>query len=68
MKLGCAITTDAFLFARILLGLPPSILVGSPQCKQPATPDCTEFFHLVNSELVGVGQQPQDAGMGLVYH
>uniref|UniRef100_A0A673UJA7 Fanconi anaemia group A protein C-terminal domain-containing protein n=1 Tax=Suricata suricatta TaxID=37032 RepID=A0A673UJA7_SURSU len=37
--------------ARILLGLPPSVVVGSPQARQLAAPDCTEFFHLVNSEL-----------------
>ncbi|XP_072587395.1 Fanconi anemia group A protein isoform X4 [Vulpes vulpes] len=42
---------ELLVYRWILLGLPPSILVGSPQCKQPATPDCTEFFHLVNSEL-----------------
>ncbi|XP_029782166.1 Fanconi anemia group A protein [Suricata suricatta] len=36
---------------RILLGLPPSVVVGSPQARQLAAPDCTEFFHLVNSEL-----------------
>ncbi|XP_046934941.1 Fanconi anemia group A protein isoform X4 [Lynx rufus] len=35
----------------ILLGLPPSIVVGRPQAGRPAAPDCTEFFHLVNSEL-----------------
>ncbi|XP_038522652.1 Fanconi anemia group A protein isoform X1 [Canis lupus familiaris] len=42
---------ELLVYRWILLGLPPSILVGSPQNKQPATPDCTEFFHLVNSEL-----------------
>ncbi|KAM7058376.1 Fanconi anemia group A protein isoform 2-T2 [Molossus nigricans] len=36
---------------RILLGLSPSVLVGSPRAAQPTAPDCTEFFHLVNSEL-----------------
>lgn len=41
---------------RILLALPPSVLVGSPRAEQPAAPNCDEFFHLVNSELVGAGQ------------
>ncbi|XP_024591394.1 LOW QUALITY PROTEIN: Fanconi anemia group A protein [Neophocaena asiaeorientalis asiaeorientalis] len=36
---------------RILLGLPPSVLVGSPRLEQLAAPDCDDFFHLVNSEL-----------------
>uniref|UniRef100_A0A8C0JWV1 FA complementation group A n=1 Tax=Canis lupus dingo TaxID=286419 RepID=A0A8C0JWV1_CANLU len=43
---------ELLVYRWILLGLPPSILVGSPQNKQPATPDCTEFFHLVNSEVI----------------
>lgn len=55
-------------FARILLGLSPSVVVGSPQARQPTAPDCTEFFHLVNSELVGVGERPGDAGMGVTDH
>nr|XP_025716109.1 Fanconi anemia group A protein isoform X2 [Callorhinus ursinus] len=42
---------ELLVYKRILLGLPPSVLVGSPQAKEPAAPDCTEFFHLVNSEL-----------------
>lgn len=41
---------------RILLSLPPSVLVGSSRAEQPAAPNCDEFFHLVNSELVGAGQ------------
>ncbi|XP_016067742.1 PREDICTED: Fanconi anemia group A protein isoform X4 [Miniopterus natalensis] len=41
---------ELLLYKWILLGLPPSVLVGSPQAKQPA-PDFAEFFHLVNSEL-----------------
>ncbi|XP_024834329.1 Fanconi anemia group A protein isoform X2 [Bos taurus] len=36
---------------RTLLGLPPSMLVSSPRAEQPAAPSCTDFFHLVNSEL-----------------
>lgn len=62
--MDCAITADTLFPARILLGLPPSVLVGSPQAKQPAAPDCTEFFWLVNSELVGAGKQPWVAGTG----
>ncbi|XP_047566030.1 Fanconi anemia group A protein isoform X4 [Lutra lutra] len=42
---------ELLVYKWILLGLPPSVLVGSPQAKQPAAPDCTEFFQLVNSEL-----------------
>ncbi|XP_021561324.2 Fanconi anemia group A protein isoform X1 [Neomonachus schauinslandi] len=42
---------ELLVYKWILLGLPPSVLVGSPQAKEPAAPDCTEFFHLVNSEL-----------------
>ncbi|XP_027472901.1 Fanconi anemia group A protein isoform X4 [Zalophus californianus] len=42
---------ELLVYKRVLLGLPPSVLVGSPQAKEPAAPDCTEFFHLVNSEL-----------------
>lgn len=36
---------------RLLLRLPPSVLVGSPQAGQPVSPNCEEFFNLVNSEL-----------------
>ncbi|KAK1330595.1 hypothetical protein QTO34_010791 [Cnephaeus nilssonii] len=42
---------ELLMYKRILLGLPPSVLVGHPRAEQPATPDCAEFFHLVNSEL-----------------
>ncbi|XP_045431802.1 Fanconi anemia group A protein isoform X3 [Pipistrellus kuhlii] len=42
---------ELLMYKRILLGLPPSVLVGNPRAEQPATPDCAEFFHLVNSEL-----------------
>uniref|UniRef100_A0A452DQA2 FA complementation group A n=1 Tax=Capra hircus TaxID=9925 RepID=A0A452DQA2_CAPHI len=38
---------------RTLLGLPPSMLVSSPCVEQPTAPSCADFFHLVNSELVG---------------
>uniref|UniRef100_A0A8C9KI94 FA complementation group A n=1 Tax=Panthera tigris altaica TaxID=74533 RepID=A0A8C9KI94_PANTA len=42
---------ELLVYKWILLGLPPSIVVGCPQAGRPAAPDCTEFFHLVNSEL-----------------
>ncbi|OBS77115.1 hypothetical protein A6R68_16418 [Neotoma lepida] len=35
----------------LLLRLPPSVLIGSPQARQPVSPNCEEFFNLVNSEL-----------------
>ncbi|EPQ04625.1 Fanconi anemia group A protein, partial [Myotis brandtii] len=46
---------ELLMYKRILLGLPPSVLVGHPRAEQPATPDCAEFFHLVNSELRNLG-------------
>ncbi|KAK7801790.1 hypothetical protein U0070_027511 [Myodes glareolus] len=36
---------------RLLLHLPPSVLMGNPQTRQPVSPNCEEFFNLVNSEL-----------------
>ncbi|XP_042776508.1 Fanconi anemia group A protein isoform X2 [Panthera leo] len=42
---------ELLVYKWILLGLPPSVVVGRPQAGRPAAPDCTEFFHLVNSEL-----------------
>ncbi|XP_023378481.1 Fanconi anemia group A protein isoform X3 [Pteropus vampyrus] len=42
---------ELLMYRRILLGLPPSVLVSSPRAEQPAAPNCDEFFHLVNSEL-----------------
>ncbi|GAB5582596.1 Fanconi anemia group A protein isoform X1 [Prionailurus iriomotensis] len=42
---------ELLVYKWILLGLPLSIVVGRPQAGRPAAPDCTEFFHLVNSEL-----------------
>ncbi|XP_057569459.1 Fanconi anemia group A protein isoform X4 [Hippopotamus amphibius kiboko] len=39
---------------RVLLGLPPSVLVGGPRAEQPADPNCDDFFHWVNSELRNV--------------
>ncbi|KAM8776511.1 LOW QUALITY PROTEIN: Fanconi anemia group A protein [Rhynchonycteris naso] len=42
---------ELLMYKWILLGLPPSVLISVPWAEQSATPDCTEFFHLVNSEL-----------------
>ncbi|XP_015984418.2 Fanconi anemia group A protein isoform X1 [Rousettus aegyptiacus] len=42
---------ELLMYRRILLSLPPSVLVGSSRAEQPAAPNCDEFFHLVNSEL-----------------
>nr|XP_025124338.1 Fanconi anemia group A protein isoform X4 [Bubalus bubalis] len=42
---------ELLICKRTLLGLPPSMLVSSPRAEQPAAPSCTDFFHLVNSEL-----------------
>lgn len=50
-----------------LLGLPPSMLVSSPCAEQPAAPSCADFFHLVNSELVGVEQVRSGAGLGVMW-
>ena len=50
-----------------LLGLPPSMLVSSPRAEQPAAPSCTDFFHLVNSELVGVERARSGAGLGAMW-
>lgn len=46
---------DASPAPRVLLGLPPTVLVGSPQAGPPAALACEDFFHLVNTELVGGG-------------
>ncbi|XP_028608601.1 Fanconi anemia group A protein [Grammomys surdaster] len=42
---------EVLMCKRLLLRLPPSVLVGSPQAGQPVSPNCEEFFNLVNSEL-----------------
>ncbi|KAF7469344.1 Hypothetical predicted protein [Marmota monax] len=42
---------------RLLLRLPPSILVGGLQARQPINPLCEDFFHLVNSELRNFSSQ-----------
>ncbi|XP_066205005.1 Fanconi anemia group A protein [Saccopteryx leptura] len=42
---------ELLMYKWILLGLPPSVLISVPWAEQLATPDCTEFFHLVNLEL-----------------
>ncbi|XP_046539282.1 Fanconi anemia group A protein isoform X4 [Equus quagga] len=47
---------ELLMYKRVLLSLPPLVLVGSPQVEQPAAPDCDEFFHLVNSELLNLSR------------
>ncbi|KAL6082919.1 hypothetical protein STEG23_002613 [Scotinomys teguina] len=42
---------ELLICKRLLLRLPPSVLMGSPQARQPVSPNCEEFFNLVNSEL-----------------
>ncbi|XP_051057558.1 Fanconi anemia group A protein [Phodopus roborovskii] len=42
---------ELLICKRLLLRLPPSVLTGSPQSGQPVSPNCEEFFNLVNSEL-----------------
>ncbi|KAM7332305.1 hypothetical protein ACRRTK_009013 [Alexandromys fortis] len=42
---------ELLICKRLLLRLPPSVLMGSPQTRQPVSPNCEEFFSLVNSEL-----------------
>uniref|UniRef100_A0A8D0YFP3 Fanconi anemia group A protein n=1 Tax=Sus scrofa TaxID=9823 RepID=A0A8D0YFP3_PIG len=42
---------ELLMFRRVLLGLPPTVLVGSPQAGPPAALACEDFFHLVNTEL-----------------
>ncbi|KAL1784773.1 hypothetical protein HispidOSU_020115 [Sigmodon hispidus] len=42
---------ELLICKRLLLRLPPSVLIGSPQARQPVSPNCEEFFNLVNSEL-----------------
>ncbi|KAM4833874.1 Fanconi anemia group A protein isoform 2-T2 [Thomomys bottae] len=42
---------ELLMCKRLLLRLPPTILVGSLKTRQPVTPSCEDFFHLVNSEL-----------------
>ncbi|GAB1293776.1 Fanconi anemia group A protein homolog [Apodemus speciosus] len=42
---------ELLICKRLLLRLPPSVLVGRPQARQPVPPNCEEFFNLVNSEL-----------------
>lgn len=53
---------DASPAPRVLLGLPPTVLVGSPQAGPPAALACEDFFHLVNTELVGEGSGGRDEG------
>ncbi|XP_027266394.1 Fanconi anemia group A protein isoform X7 [Cricetulus griseus] len=42
---------ELLICKRLLLRLPPSVLMGSPRVGQPVSPNCEEFFNLVNSEL-----------------
>ncbi|XP_069843921.1 Fanconi anemia group A protein isoform X1 [Dipodomys merriami] len=42
---------ELLMCKRLLLRLPPTVLVGSLKTRQPVTASCEEFFHLVNSEL-----------------
>ncbi|XP_053411746.1 Fanconi anemia group A protein isoform X2 [Nycticebus coucang] len=42
---------EVLMCKRLLLCLPPSILLGSIQAESPTLPTCEDFFHLVNSEL-----------------
>uniref|UniRef100_H0WQV8 FA complementation group A n=1 Tax=Otolemur garnettii TaxID=30611 RepID=H0WQV8_OTOGA len=42
---------EVLMCKRLLLCLPPSILIGSIQAKPSTVPTCEDFFHLVNSEL-----------------
>ncbi|XP_073911552.1 Fanconi anemia group A protein isoform X4 [Castor canadensis] len=42
---------ELLMCRRLLLRLPPTVLIGNLQAGQPATPTCEEFFQLVNSEL-----------------
>ncbi|XP_062965475.1 Fanconi anemia group A protein [Cynocephalus volans] len=54
---GCGVAAslqrqrELLMYKRILLCMPPSVLVSSFQARQPTTPSCEEFFNLVNSEL-----------------
>lgn len=51
--LGIARTVSLLPPSRVLVNLPPSLLVGSPRVDLPI-PNCAEFFRLVNSELVSM--------------
>ncbi|XP_069320856.1 Fanconi anemia group A protein [Eulemur rufifrons] len=42
---------ELLMCKRLLLRLPPSVLLGSFQAEPPAAPSCEDFFHLVNAEL-----------------
>ncbi|XP_058530791.1 Fanconi anemia group A protein [Ochotona princeps] len=42
---------ELLMCKRVLLRLPPSVLVGNFQAQQPIPLACEEFFHLVNSDL-----------------
>uniref|UniRef100_A0A2K6FS26 FA complementation group A n=1 Tax=Propithecus coquereli TaxID=379532 RepID=A0A2K6FS26_PROCO len=42
---------ELLTYKRLLLRLPPSVLLGSFWAGPSTTPSCEDFFHLVNSEL-----------------
>nr|XP_013005009.1 Fanconi anemia group A protein isoform X13 [Cavia porcellus] len=42
---------EILMCKRLLLHLPPSVLLGKLHAEEPAMPSCEEFFYLVNSEL-----------------
>ncbi|XP_048210859.1 Fanconi anemia group A protein isoform X2 [Perognathus longimembris pacificus] len=42
---------ELLMCKRLLLRLPPTVLVSSLKTRQPVALNCKEFFHLVNSEL-----------------
>ncbi|XP_063103921.1 Fanconi anemia group A protein isoform X9 [Cavia porcellus] len=48
---------EILMCKRLLLHLPPSVLLGKLHAEEPAMPSCEEFFYLVNSELVGAVQR-----------
>ncbi|XP_055001179.1 Fanconi anemia group A protein isoform X1 [Sorex araneus] len=51
----------------VLVSLPPSLLVSSPQADLPI-PDCAEFFHLVNSELRNICSHEGALGHAITAH
>ncbi|MBZ3876319.1 Fanconi anemia group A protein [Sciurus carolinensis] len=55
---ACTVLVNVLMdsYRRLLLRLPPSVLVGSLQAQRPAAALCEEFFHLVNSELRNFSQ------------
>lgn len=58
----CSALTAVVTLSRLLLRLPSSVLLGNLQAEDPTAPSCEEFFHLVNSELVGAVQAAAELG------